>query len=271
MMPGGAVGTGAAAGFWRGLSVQAGVVQAIILRELHTRYGRRGLGYLWLVLEPLVLTVAVISIKIFRDSREAPGIDAAPFVIVGYVAFIMFRSIFNRAESALEANTPLLYHRMVTVFDLLLARALLEAAGTAATFLLLMTVAAMFDFADPPARLFHLILGFLMLWWWSFALSMLICSWTYDNPTLQKFVHPVSYILLPLSGAFYMVEWLPTRVQEWLSWWPMAMMFEEMRYGQFMVATDRFVDRGYVAVVCLVLTLLGLLSLRELRRKVTLS
>jgi capsular polysaccharide transport system permease protein len=255
-----------------GIRVQSSVIGALLLRELHTRYGRRGLGYLWLILEPLVLAVAVILIKSFRHSnQEFPGIDVVPFVIVGYVNFVMFRSIFNRAESALDANAPLLYHRMVTILDILVARALLEAGGTAATFILLMSFAVFLDHAEPPARLFELIVGFILLWWWSFSLSLSVCAWTYDNPTLQKFVHPISYILLPMSGAFYMVQWLPNRFHGFMQWWPMACIFEELRYGQFEAASNRYTAVPFVLACCLVLTFLGLLSLGELRRKIALS
>lgn len=258
--------------FLEGLRVQASVTGAILMRELHTRYGRRGLGYIWLILEPALLATMVILIKtMVRHTREFPGIDPVPFVIVGYVSFMMFRSIFNRAEGALESNTPLLFHRMVTVWDLLFSRALLEAIGTAATFILIMGVAILLGHAHLPARPFELVVGYFMLWLWSFTLSLLIASWSYDSPTVSKFVHPISYILLPLSGAFFMIQWLPYSWREKVSWWPMAMAFEEMRYGQFAIATDRYVDMKYFFGVCLVLLLLGLLSLKELRRRLTLT
>lgn len=258
--------------FLEGLRVQASVTGALLMRELHTRYGRRGLGYIWLILEPMILAVAVILIKTaVRHTREFPGIDPVSFVIVGYVNFMMFRSIFNRADGTLEANAPLLYHRMVTVWDLLFARALLEALGTASVFIVIMAFAIMLGHAQFPSRPFNLIVGFAMLWLWSFALSLLICSWTYENATVSKFVHPISYILLPLSGAFFMVQWMPSQFREKLAYWPMAMAFEEMRYGQFEVATDRYVYMPYFLMVCMILLLFGLLSLRELRRRLTLS
>jgi capsular polysaccharide transport system permease protein len=255
-----------------GIRVQASVTGALLMRELHTRYGRRGLGYVWLFLEPLFLAVAVILIKtVVRHGREFPGIDPVPFTIVGYVNFMMFRSIFNRADGALEANASLLYHRMVTVWDLCFSRALLEALATAATFIIILTFAILLGHADVPARPFNLIAGFGMLWLWSFPLSLLICAWSYENATVSKFVHPISYILLPLSGAFYMVQWVPAAWRDELAYWPMAMAFEEMRYGMFDIATDQYVDMPYFMIVCMILLLLGLLSLRELRHRLTLS
>ena len=37
------------------LRVQSNVVGALILRELHTRFGRENIGYLWIFAEPLLL------------------------------------------------------------------------------------------------------------------------------------------------------------------------------------------------------------------------
>ena len=256
----------------RGIHVQGSVIGALMMRELHTRYGRRGLGYVWLILEPMLLAALVVSLKIVRRERHyEAGIDVVPFIILGYTMFVLFRGIFNRAEGALESNMTLLYHRMVTVFDLLVSRALLEAAGAVCAMMVLMGLTILLDMARLPARPFELICGILLLLWFSFSLSMLVCAWTYDNPTLQKFVHPISYILLPLSGAFYMVEWFPMRFHGLVGWWPMAGIFELIRYGWFEPAVFTYTHVKYVVTCCMVLTLLGLLSIRLVRRKVELA
>ena len=42
-----------------GLRIQARVIGALMMREVHTRYGRENIGYLWLILEPMFLATAV--------------------------------------------------------------------------------------------------------------------------------------------------------------------------------------------------------------------
>lgn len=259
--------------FLDALRVQGSVIGALILRELHTRYGRRGLGYLWLFLEPMLLACLVVSIRVFaRDHLTyGRGIGGVPFIILGYTMFIMFRGIFNRAESALEANLPLMYHRMVSIFDILFARALLEAAASMIAFLILIGLCISLDMADLPARPLYYISGFFQYLWFSFALSLIICAGTYENTTAQKFVHPISYILLPLSGAFFMVYWLPHHVRGLVAYWPMTSMFEEMRYGWFYSASGDYFYPDYVVGCNMVLTLLGLLAIAAVRRKVELK
>jgi ABC-type polysaccharide/polyol phosphate export permease len=45
-------------GLWRGVKVQARVLRALMIRELMMRYGRGNIGFLWLVLEPMLLCAA---------------------------------------------------------------------------------------------------------------------------------------------------------------------------------------------------------------------
>src|SRR5688572_25308062 len=98
--------------FRRGLGVMADVNGALIMRELHTRYGRDNIGYLWVVLEPLTLATAVAFLHAGQPTHFGSDIRPVPLSILGYTIFITFRAIVGRSEGALESNLPLLYHRM---------------------------------------------------------------------------------------------------------------------------------------------------------------
>ena len=43
------------------LGVQMNVIGALIMRELHTRFGRDNIGYLWVFAEPMLLAIAVAA------------------------------------------------------------------------------------------------------------------------------------------------------------------------------------------------------------------
>ena len=47
---------------------QLRVIGALMLRELHTRFGRHNLGYLWLVGEPFILSVGVVVIHFYTHT-----------------------------------------------------------------------------------------------------------------------------------------------------------------------------------------------------------
>jgi capsular polysaccharide transport system permease protein len=255
--------------FLRGLSVQANVVGALIMRELHTRYGRDNVGYLWVVLEPMSLAMAVSLARFAQRQGEfGIGIPPVPFTIVGYCVFIIFRQIVTRSEGVVESNAPLLYHRMVTIFDMLLSRALLEAAGVTITLVILLGFATLAGMTDPPARPLALIAGVALMVWFSFAVSLLVCAVTNDNRLAQRLVHPVMYIYMPISGAFYRVQWVPLHYRSIVSWIPTVHIFELVRYGEFHVANDAYFNPVYILGWCLALTYGGLVSAKIVRRHV---
>ncbi len=252
------------------LSAQGHVIGALILRELHTRYGRDNIGYLWMVLEPGLLATAVAALHFGQRQRDT-DISPIGFALCGYCTFIIFRSIVTRAEATLESNKPLLFHRTVTILDMVLARVLLEAISTIATLIILWAGACALGLADPPARLLTLMGAIVLLVWFSFGIAMIVCAGTYMSKAFAKFVHPVMYIIMPISGAFFLLSWIPQPYRDYLAWSPLMQIFEMLHTGQFDTVDSQYYDLGYVATWCLATTLIGLLSLRIVRRHVHLN
>ena len=128
------------------------MIKALILREMHTRYGRENIGLLWLIIEPMLLA-SMIGLLHARGGRIHEGdIQPLPMSIIGYCNFMIFRSIFNRGEGAIESNLPLMYHRTVKPLDILLARALLDTVGIWLAFIILMSVAISLSMTHVPVR-----------------------------------------------------------------------------------------------------------------------
>jgi len=258
--------------FLAALNIQMRVIGALILRELHTRYGRENVGYLWMFMEPAILA-SVIGFLHFETAHTAYGgdIKPLPFSVIGYVTFILFRGIVGRSEGALEANAPLLYHRTVTVLDLVFARAFLEFAACFFVFAVMMGFLIAVGLASPPARPLYLMLGWGLMWWYCLGHSLLIIALTYENRTIGRLVHPYSYFMTGLSGAFYMMSWLPDGVRKWAEYLPTTTIFETVRYGWFESYKDDYCFYGYVSAFCLVMTWIGLVLVRMMRSKIHLS
>jgi len=253
-----------------GALLQAEVIGALLMRELHTRYGRENIGYLWLIAEPLMLGT-VIAVLHSGQKAHAGQIDPVAFTVVGYTVFIMFRGIVNRSEGALDSNLPLLYHNMVSVFDITLARALLEAAGTFMAFVVLLSLSIALGYATLPVRPLYVFIAIGYVFWLSLAVSMVVIGITHENRLLERLVHPFTYFMIPLSGAFYQVRWVPEPYRHLLLWNPFPHMFEILRYGQFEPATLKYVDFTYITGACLMLTYVGLIAVRLVRDRIHLS
>jgi capsular polysaccharide transport system permease protein len=256
--------------FFRALEIQIRVIGALLMRELHTRYGRDNIGYLWLVAEPLMFGSVIAGMHSGQRGHEG-DMNPVAFAVTGYSIFIIFRGIVNRADGALDGNLGLLYHRMVTVLDIAIARALLELAGTICAFLILLGLSIALGFTDWPARPLYLMLGIFYVFWLSFALSLIITGGTYERHTIGRLVHPATYFSMPISGAFLAVSWIPEPYRSYLLWVPMPHMFETVRYGQFASATLEYVDLPYATAWNVGLTLIGLLMISTVRKRIQLN
>lgn len=255
----------------RALAVQLRTIGALVMRELHTRFGRDNIGYLWLFLEPGLLAMGVAAIHALEVLRLPWGMQVVPFYVSGYTAYCLFRSVVNRAGTTLEGNGSLLYHRQVTIFDLLFARALLDAAAMMTAGLIIMGVTAALDIGQFP----HHPLLFFAAWglnlWFCFSLSLLVLAGNVAFPSLDRFVHPMTYFALGVSGVFYIFEQAPPFVRAIVIWVPLAQILEMLREGVFANFTSPYLKPFYIVGWCLGLTLFGLLAIRAVREKVELE
>ena len=188
--------------------------------------------------------------------------------MLGYTVFILFRGIVNRSEGGIEANAPLLYHRMVTVFDIIVARALLEVAGVFLTFTVLMSLIVTMGYAQLPVRPLYLLGAWGFMFWYSIAHSFLITAISYENRTIGRLVHPYSYFMVGLSGAFIQIEWLPHPFREIMQWIPITSIFELARYGEFRSASLTYFHGQYLTGACMLITWTGLVSMGLMRNKI---
>ncbi|MBB5692170.1 ABC transporter permease [Muricoccus pecuniae] len=255
-------------GHWiiEGMATQGRVIGALVMREMQTRFGRHNLGFLWLFFEPLFLGSMVGVMHLAHGQRLPGGADPFIFSIVGYVPFFMFRSIVNRAGSAIHANLTLLFHRQVTPADVMIARNLLEAVAVVGVIAIILTVAAWFAEILPANP--GLIAGTLaLLFLLCHGASLLVAAASSRWDSAERLIHPITYLMMPLSGAFFALHWMSPGIRELLLWNPLVSIHEAIRHGIFGDAFPSYYDLFYVGQWILVVNLLGMLALRTARRK----
>lgn len=114
--------------------VQARVVGALILRELHARYGREHLGFLWLIAEPLMFALGVMLMWQILSGPYVHDLPIVPVTMFGYIPLLLYRHMTNGSMRYLRANSALLFHQRVTLFDLYFSRVVTETAGNILAF-----------------------------------------------------------------------------------------------------------------------------------------
>jgi len=251
----------------RSLLIQRRVLHALVLREILTRYGRHGLGFLWLFLEPMLFSSGVIAVwRIFHEGRTSYAL--APFALSGYATVLVWRNTIVRSTGALEPNRALLHHRNVRVVDLYLARIFLEVAATTTSFLVLYSVLMILDLAPWPDDVLMVLLGWGTLCFLSSALALVVGPLATLNETIERIWHVFSYLFLPASGAFTVVAALPSRVQELALWVPTVHCVEMIRQGIFGAAYHGRYDPAFVMLFGMIFVPPGLLLVRLVQSRV---
>lgn len=252
----------------RSLEIQLRVIGALLMREIITRYGRHNIGFLWLFVEPMMFTLGVTALWTLVGASHGSNLPIAAFALTGYSSVLLWRNMPGRCSGAIEPNLALMYHRHVKVIDIFASRILLEIAGTTASFIVLGLVFTAIGLIKPPEDILKIMLGWLMLSWFGAALALLIGALSERSEIVEKLWHPTSYILFPLSGAAFMVDWLPPGGQQFVLLLPMVHGVEILREGYFGSLVHAHYDLSYMAIVNLCITLLGLSQVRIVSRSV---
>jgi ABC-type polysaccharide/polyol phosphate export permease len=244
------------------------VLHALLMREVITRFGRHNLGVLWLVGEPIIFTVGVAALWTFSGLHAGSPIPIVAFAVTGYSSVLVWRNTVTRCSSALEQNKQLLFHRYVRGVDVFLTRIILEIAGATGSFIVLSLSFIFVDLLPPPVDLGEVVFGWLMLAWFAAGLALTIGAGTAFSEIVERLWHPAAYLVFPLSGAGFMVDWFPRKVQGYLLLVPMVHGTEIVREGWFGNVVQTHYDIAYLSACSLVLTLSGLYLQWEASRRV---
>ena len=248
---------------WR---IQRRVISALMMRELITRFGRENIGFLWMMAEPLLFAVLVGLMWTFMKGPEEHGISVVAFVASGYIPLVMFRSTVNRAVRALSANSSLLYHRQVTILDLILVRFLVELIGGMMAYAAVGTILILLGFFPVPANIGSLLLGWILYAYFTFSLALILAPLSEVSEALEKFMPVTTYLMVPFSGTFNLESWLAPHVREILLYSPPVTAMELQRYGIWGDKITPYYDIPYTIAVSSVLMLVGLILCRRIRR-----
>lgn len=252
----------------RSWAIERRVIWALLMREILTRYGRHNIGFLWLIAEPMLFTLAVTALWTATDALHGSDLPIIAFAITGYSSVLLWRNMPSRCIESVGPNLALLYHRNVKVIDIFLSRLLLEGAGATISFVFLIMFFMFVGELEPPEDVLKVAAGWIMLAWFGASLAMLLGAWSERSETVAKVWNPTSYILFPLSGAAFLVDALPPAAQDFVLLLPMVHGVEFLREGYFGSQIRAHYDMGYMALCNIVLTLLALAQTRMVSRTV---
>lgn len=252
----------------KSFAIQTRVTSALIMREVITRYGRNNIGFLWLFLEPMLFTIGITTLWTIIKVTHGTNLPITAFAVTGYSSILLWRNCSNRAIKAIESNLSLLYHRNVRVFDVQVSRLILEIAGATVSMVSLTILFSAMGWMDLPIDLLTAMTGWILLAWFACALSLTVGAASERSELIERVWHIFTYLMFPLSGAGFLVDWLPKVAQEYILWVPMVHGTEMIRHGYFGNTIRTYEDPVYLILFNAVLTLIGLALIRETGRRV---
>lgn len=249
-----------------GLRVQVRVISALMLRELATRFGRENIGFLWIMVEPLLFAVLVGIVWRILHGPEEYGIDMVAFVVTGYIPLTFFRTAFARSISAMKINSSLLYHRQVHVLDIVLVRFLIEMLGGMMAYAFIGIVLIAIGIFPVPHDVGMFIAGWTLYSFFVLSVCLLGSPLSEMSEVLEKLSPVITYVMIPFSGTFNLAMWVTPLARDYLMFSPPVSAMEMMRYGIFGDVVRPYYSLPNALTICGIATLLGLALCRKVRR-----
>ncbi|MDR0781529.1 MAG: ABC transporter permease [Pseudomonadales bacterium] len=249
---------------WR---IQVRVLHALMIRELNTRFGRANLGFLWIMVEPLLFAGLVAIVWRLMKGPEEHGIGIVAFVVTGYIPITLFRHGIARSVMLFTANGSLMYHRQIKILDFIFVRFFIEMLGGMMAYVFIAAVLILFDQFPVPQNIGLLISGWLLYALFSFSICLIVAPLSEMSEVIEKFVPVVTYIMIPLSGLFTMAAWLTPAMREYLLLSPFVNAMEMMRKGIWGDDITAYYNIWNPLGCSMVAAVIGLSLCRSVRRK----
>jgi len=255
-----------------GLSGQFEVLNALILREIKTRFGDHSLGYLWAVIGPSLWIGTFVAMFYFVGRSAPSGMDVVSFIATGLIPYSLFRESMFRSVNAVSANKGLLFYPQIQPLDLVLARAVLEFVTSFVVFCVIIFVASMWQGTTPRvADWLAFVFGFAGAAGLGASLGLVLLGLSVFAPTIERLLGPMLRPLFWFSGVFYTANGLPSVAREVLLYNPVLHVVELVRTGWFVEYRSQDASPGYVCAWIVTMTFLGLVIERAAKRRLELT
>lgn len=215
-------------------SVLRSVVFALFIRELKTRFGETRLGYIWIILEPMMHIVMLLVIFSFVQNRMMPQVPFSLFLVTGLVPYFLFQHIVNSLMGSIPANLALFSYRPVRPIAVYITRTILETLIYGTIFCLILGIFIWFSIAPVTVAFpLELIGTVLLIIFFSFSVGIALSIVVHKIPSLKMGVKIIMTLLYFLSGIMYPLWIIPSEFLRYLEYNPVLHLIELFRESFF--------------------------------------
>ncbi|TKB46109.1 ABC transporter permease [Thalassotalea mangrovi] len=247
--------------------IMADTVNALLLREVKTRFGSNRLGYFWALFDPIAQVAFMATIFTLIGRESITGVPISLFLIVAILPYKLFSKLLPQLSAAVSSNKALFGYRQVAPIDPVITRLLIELVAFVVVYLLVALILTWLGIDAVPDDFLKLLLATLLLVVMCLGLGLALCSATIyweDTPKL------LSIVLMPMffiSGIFFCATMIPAKYWFLFDWNPVFHVMELSRDAFFSSYQTPVGDWAYLSVVSLGCLALGLGSYQINRLK----
>ena len=252
--------------FSSSLMIQMRVILALMVREAQAKYSQETLGFFWTIGEPLILTCGVILLWSATNRMEGPGqIPIFALALTAYTHIQLWRLVVNGSLGSIKQAGWLFYHQNVRLFDVFVARGLLISMSIFTSFIIVASVGVLFNFMPPVRDPGMVVAAWCVDTLFCMSFASVVAGLSEFSEIVEKLLHPLMYLTLPLTGAFTMASWLPPRARVIVEWSPLANICEMFRYAVFPLSVKTIWNLPFVLACTLVLFVIGIPLMNKAR------
>lgn len=241
------------------------VIHALLLRDMRTRFGGTMWGYLLQVLWPVAHVFIVSGIMALRHMPSPVGPSILLFVTTGAFPALAFQYIAREMMKGVVLNKPLTYYPQVRAFDVMLSRALVETVGSFIGVFIIFALLTSCGIQPWPTDAFTVICGY------GAAILLGIGVGTINSAIASVF-HGwmIGFIVVQLglyltSGIYFLPNYMPDVIYEYMKWNPITQIIEWVRSGYYSELSVQ-VDKTYTLLWGTATLTIGLLMNRRIQR-----
>ncbi len=235
------------------------IVLAFMLRDMRTRFGRSYVSYLLSIGWPLV-HLLVMFIAYLLTHKIAPiGDDPSVFAATGLAPYIL--ALYPARFTAMAAfqNKQLLLFPIVSPFQLILARAILEAISAFFVFIIFFFGLVLMGLAEPPPDVYLASVVIVATIYFSIGLGVfgvVLCSFHFLIGILTIIFFVIGLYLA--SGAIIPMSLVPPAIKNILWYNPLYQAVGLLRSAYFGGFNADTYSVSYIVLVASGLLMLGL-------------
>jgi capsular polysaccharide transport system permease protein len=255
-------------GWGAALATQGRVVHALIIRETRTRFGDSTLGYGWALLEPIlhILTLSLFF-AVLMHGRPPIGSQFFIFYYTGLIPYHVFVHTSSSMNYAVTSNGSLLQLPLVSTFDVIIARGLLELVTDLLVAVVLLAGFGALGLGTMPDNLAGVAASIAAIWVFGCGCGFINAVITGFCKSWDKIWNQMTRILYFCSGIFYVPGMMPDWLRNILAWNPVLHAIDWFRSSFFVDYDPHWLDRTFLVAAAVAALLVGLALERAARHR----